>query len=73
MIAALSFLLDFEKIEDNDSDDSDSQDDQATPQPQVFLSKEAIYKVCFILSTVYRLSNAFTSSSTWLIFEDYAF
>ncbi|KAG6437159.1 hypothetical protein SASPL_102070 [Salvia splendens] len=47
MIAALSFLLDFEKIEDDDSDDSDSQDDQATPQPQVFLSKEAMYKANF--------------------------
>ncbi|XP_047963855.1 protein SDA1 homolog [Salvia hispanica] len=44
MISALSFLLDFEKIEDGDSDDSDSEDDQATPQPQVVLNKEAMYK-----------------------------
>ncbi|XP_057771414.1 uncharacterized protein LOC130991299 [Salvia miltiorrhiza] len=44
MIAALSFLLDFEKIEDDDSDDSDSEDDPATPQPQVLLNKEAMYK-----------------------------
>ncbi|KAL1535749.1 protein SDA1 [Salvia divinorum] len=44
MISALSFLLDFEKIEDDDSDDSDSEDDQATPQPQVVLNKEAMYK-----------------------------
>ena len=51
MISALSFLLDFEKIEDGDSDDSDSEDDQATPQPQVVLNKEAMYKVCFILLT----------------------
>lgn len=53
MIAALSFLLDFEKIEDDDSDDSDSEDDQGTPQPQIVLNKEAMYKVCIILSTLY--------------------
>ncbi|KAL3501096.1 hypothetical protein ACH5RR_035545 [Cinchona calisaya] len=44
MIAALSFLLDFEKIEDDDSDDSGSEDEPATPQPQIVLSKEAVYK-----------------------------
>lgn len=44
MIAALSFLLDFEKIENDDSDDSDSENDQATQQPQVILNKEAVYK-----------------------------
>ncbi|KAK7312030.1 hypothetical protein RJT34_10575 [Clitoria ternatea] len=44
MIAALSFLLDYEKIEnDDDSDDSDS-DDELTESPQVVLSKETIYK-----------------------------
>ncbi|KAL2253700.1 protein SDA1 homolog [Sesamum indicum] len=46
MIAALSFLLDFEKIEDDDddSDDSGSEDEPATEQPQIVLNKEAIYK-----------------------------
>ncbi|XP_051122772.1 uncharacterized protein LOC127245780 [Andrographis paniculata] len=43
MVAALSFLLDFEKIEDDD-DDSEEEDDQIIQQPQVVLSKEAIYK-----------------------------
>ncbi|KAF7839867.1 protein SDA1-like protein [Senna tora] len=43
MIAALSFLLDYEKIEnDEDSDDSSSEDESSAPA-QV-LSKEAIYK-----------------------------
>ncbi|KAL0351226.1 UNVERIFIED_CONTAM: protein SDA1 [Sesamum calycinum] len=45
MIAALSFLLDFEKIEDDDdSDDSGSEDEPATEHPQILLNKEAIYK-----------------------------
>nr|GMD95499.1 protein SDA1 homolog isoform X1 [Ipomoea batatas] len=45
MIAALSFLIDYEKIEgDDDSDDSDSEDDQSAQQPMVVVNKEAIYK-----------------------------
>lgn len=45
MIAALSFLLDYEKIEnDQDSDDSSS-DDEVAESPQVILSRETIYKV----------------------------
>lgn len=45
MTAALSFLLDFEKIEDvDDSDDSSSEDDATTQQPQIILNKEALYK-----------------------------
>ncbi|KAF5930023.1 hypothetical protein HYC85_030896 [Camellia sinensis] len=46
MIAALSFLLDYENIEDDDDSDSDgssSEDDSATQQPQV-VSREAMYK-----------------------------
>ncbi|KAK7306183.1 hypothetical protein VNO77_44109 [Canavalia gladiata] len=44
MIAALSFLLDYEKIEnDGDSDDSSS-DDELTESPQVILRKETVYK-----------------------------
>ncbi|XP_027096881.2 uncharacterized protein [Coffea arabica] len=45
MIATLSFLLDYEKIEDDDnSDDSGNEDEQATQQPQIVLSKEVVYK-----------------------------
>ncbi|KAA8533240.1 hypothetical protein F0562_033227 [Nyssa sinensis] len=46
MIAAISFLLDYEKIEDDDddSDDSSSEDELTTQQPQVILNREAIYK-----------------------------
>nr|XP_043629067.1 protein SDA1 homolog [Erigeron canadensis] len=44
MIAALSFLLDYEKIEqENDSDES-SDEEEAVHQPHVVVSKEAIYK-----------------------------
>ncbi|KAK4373805.1 hypothetical protein RND71_004482 [Anisodus tanguticus] len=44
MIASLSFLLDYEKIEDDsDSDLADSEDEQ-TANPQVVVNKEAIYK-----------------------------
>ncbi|KAK9276390.1 hypothetical protein L1049_005923 [Liquidambar formosana] len=45
MIAALSFLLDYEKIEDNDDSDDSSSEDDSTPQnTQAVLSKEAAYK-----------------------------
>ena len=46
MIATLSFLLNYEKIEDDDddSDNSDS-DDEKTESPQVVLSRETVYKV----------------------------
>ncbi|KAL6523150.1 hypothetical protein OROHE_016445 [Orobanche hederae] len=52
MVTAMSFLLDFEKIKDDDDDDdgdddgddSDSQAEQATPQPQIVLNKEAMQK-----------------------------
>ncbi|XP_075479603.1 uncharacterized protein LOC142520497 [Primulina tabacum] len=45
MTAALSFLLDFEKIEDDDdSDDSSSEDDATTQKSQIVLNKEALYK-----------------------------
>ncbi|KAJ8539827.1 hypothetical protein K7X08_014079 [Anisodus acutangulus] len=44
MIASLSFLLDYEKIEDDsDGDMADSEDEQ-TANPQVVVNKEAIYK-----------------------------
>ncbi|KAJ6689113.1 hypothetical protein OIU85_005512 [Salix viminalis] len=47
MIAALSFLLDYEKIEDDDNDDSDASSAEDDPNPrsaQVVISKESIYK-----------------------------
>lgn len=46
MIASLSFLLDYENIEDDDdeSDGSSSEDDQPNQQPQVLINREAIYK-----------------------------
>ncbi|KAJ4835957.1 hypothetical protein Tsubulata_026185 [Turnera subulata] len=46
MIAALSFLLDYEKIEDNDSDsDASSSEDESNAQRcQAAISKEAVYK-----------------------------
>ncbi|XP_022855527.1 protein SDA1 homolog isoform X2 [Olea europaea var. sylvestris] len=45
MIAALSFLLDSEKIEnDDDADDSGSEDDLETQQTQIVVNKESIYK-----------------------------
>ncbi|KAE9454689.1 hypothetical protein C3L33_13423, partial [Rhododendron williamsianum] len=45
MISALSFLLDYENIvEDEDSDGSSSEDDLATQQPHVLLNRESIYK-----------------------------
>ncbi|XP_022149440.1 protein SDA1 homolog [Momordica charantia] len=46
MIAALSFLLDYEKIEDgeDDSDEESSEHDMTSQTHQVVLSKELIYK-----------------------------
>lgn len=45
MIAALSFLLDYEKIQDDDDSDASSSDDEATAhQPQVVLNREDVYK-----------------------------
>ncbi|KAI4310374.1 hypothetical protein MLD38_035356 [Melastoma candidum] len=45
MIAALSFLLDYEKIiVDSDSDDSSDEEETSHKSPQFLLSKEAFYK-----------------------------
>eukprot|EP00262_Sarcandra_glabra_P008535 TRINITY_DN2205_c0_g4_i1.p1 TRINITY_DN2205_c0_g4~~TRINITY_DN2205_c0_g4_i1.p1 ORF type:complete len:823 (-),score=204.45 TRINITY_DN2205_c0_g4_i1:71-2539(-) len=45
MVAALSFLLGYERIEDaNDSDGSSSEDDSTTQKSQVVLSREVVYK-----------------------------
>ncbi|KAK7280939.1 hypothetical protein RIF29_08518 [Crotalaria pallida] len=43
MIAAMSFLLDYEKIE-NDEDSDDSSSDDESVSPQVVLNKHTIYK-----------------------------
>lgn len=48
MIACLSFLLDYEKFEDDDSDASSSED-EAPHTPQLVLNRESIYKVSFAL------------------------
>ena len=46
MKAALSFLLDYEKIQDDDdSDASSSEDDGCAQKPHVVLSREDVYKV----------------------------
>ncbi|KAF6157533.1 hypothetical protein GIB67_004471 [Kingdonia uniflora] len=45
MVAALSFLLGYEKLEDPDRSDDSSSEDETTPQKnQVVLSREAVYK-----------------------------
>ncbi|XVE92281.1 hypothetical protein REPUB_Repub01dG0083300 [Reevesia pubescens] len=47
MIAALSFLLDYEKIENDDEDtDASSSEDEMSQKPQAVISKETVYKVC---------------------------
>lgn len=46
MIIALRFLLNYEKIEDeDDSDASSDEEDLAAEAPNVVINKEAIYKV----------------------------
>ncbi|XP_060174114.1 uncharacterized protein LOC132604573 [Lycium barbarum] len=44
MIASLSFLLDYEKIEDDSDSDMAESEDEQTVNPQVVVNKEAIYK-----------------------------
>ncbi|TKY47704.1 SDA1-like protein [Spatholobus suberectus] len=44
MIAALSFLLDYEKIQNDDDSDDSGSDDEMTESPQVVLSRETVYK-----------------------------
>ncbi|KAL2991253.1 hypothetical protein AAZX31_11G249500 [Glycine max] len=44
MIATLSFLLDYEKIQDDDDSDNSDSDDEKTESPQVVLSRETVYK-----------------------------
>ncbi|KAM0003813.1 hypothetical protein Hdeb2414_s0007g00239881 [Helianthus debilis subsp. tardiflorus] len=52
MIVALSFLLDYEKLEqENDSDES-SDEEEPTHQPYVVVSKKAIYKIKMMIIKV---------------------
>ncbi|KAK7387547.1 hypothetical protein VNO78_28432 [Psophocarpus tetragonolobus] len=44
MISALSFLLDYEKIQNDDASDDSGSDNEKTDSPQVALSRETIYK-----------------------------
>ena len=56
MIAALSFLLDYEKIEDDDDSDAPNSEDELTPQQsQAAFNKQAIYNVSctFFLSSFF--------------------
>lgn len=57
MIAALSFLLDYEKIEIDEDSDASSSEDEMAQQPQAAINKEAIYKViCILLFIFFFLS-----------------
>lgn len=47
MIATLSFLLNYEKIQDDDDSDDSGSDDETNESPQVVLSRETLYKVMF--------------------------
>lgn len=52
MIASLSFLLDYDKIEDDEDSDASSSDDESTPQSyQLALSREAVYKVNLLITS----------------------
>ncbi|KAL5552725.1 hypothetical protein UlMin_040126 [Ulmus minor] len=44
LIASLSVLLDYEKIEDDDSDASSSEDEMTPQKTQIILSRENVYK-----------------------------
>lgn len=45
MISALSFLLGYEQIEEEDDCEASSSEDDTTSQQPITLSREAIYKV----------------------------
>ncbi|XP_072969918.1 uncharacterized protein [Typha angustifolia] len=44
MIAAISFLLGYEQIQEEDDSEASSSEDEASQQPEVVISKEAVYK-----------------------------
>jgi len=45
MVAALSFLLGYENIEEEDESGASSSEDESIEKPIVLLSKEDVYKV----------------------------
>lgn len=51
MIAAISFLLGYENVEQEDDSDASSSEDEAQ-NPQIILSKEDIYKVIWIFTII---------------------
>ncbi|XP_010929853.1 uncharacterized protein [Elaeis guineensis] len=44
MIAALAFLLGYERVEEEDDSEASSSEDETSQQPQIVISKEAVYK-----------------------------
>lgn len=51
MIAAISFLLGYENVEQEDDSDASSSEDEAQ-NPQIILSKEDVYKVIWIFTII---------------------
>ena len=45
MTAAISFLLGYENVEQEDDSDASSSEDEASKNPNIILSKEDVYKV----------------------------
>lgn len=52
MIAAISFLLGYENVEQADDSDASSGEDEANQDPHVILSKEDVYKVILDVSAL---------------------
>jgi protein SDA1 len=48
MAAAISFLLGYENVEQEDDSDASSSEDEAIVNPNIILSKEDVYKVIWI-------------------------
>jgi hypothetical protein len=48
MTAAISFLLGYENVEQEDDSDASSSEDEAIVNPNIILSKEDVYKVIWI-------------------------
>ena len=55
MIAALAFLLGYERVEEEDDSEASSSDDETSQQPQIVISKEAVYKVLYVVLYNYVL------------------
>jgi hypothetical protein len=48
MTAAISFLLGYENVEQEDDSDASSSEDETIVNPNIILSKEDVYKVIWI-------------------------